>query len=121
MTQCLFIRNTHDRNGRMRLLTPRAWQFWQQQGHIVGSILRPETPLPLPAIVEACLEQAEEQADSGPHPEENEQYVAWCLLKLVEHNLAAIIIPDNPLSPQPIYSVQLPLARLTDRQVSVDS
>ena len=115
MTQCLFIRNTHDRNGRMRLLTPRAWQFWQQQGHIVGSILRPETPLPLSAIVEACLELAEEQADCGPFPEENEQYVAWCLLKLVEHDLAAIVLPTAPLTPRPIYNIALPLAQLTDR------
>ena len=115
MTQCLFIRNTHDRNGRARLLTPRAWQFWQQQGHIVGSILRPETPLPLPAIVEACLELTEEQADCGPFPEENEQYVAWCLLKLVEYDLAAIVLPTAPLTPRPIYNIALPLAQLTDR------
>jgi hypothetical protein len=115
MTQCLFIRNTHDRNGRVRVLTPAAWQFWQEHGHMVGSALRLETPLPLPAIVEACLELAEEQADCGPFPEENEQYVAWCLLKLVEHDLAAIVIPDTPITPQPIYSIQLPLARLTDR------
>ena len=115
MTQCLFIRNTHDRNGRARPLTPQAWQFWQQQGHIVGSILRPETPLPLPAIITACLELAEEQADSGPHPEENEQYVAWCLLKLVEYDLAAIVLPTAPLTPRPIYNIALPLAQLTDR------
>jgi hypothetical protein len=108
MTQCLFIRNTHDRNGRARPLSPEAWQFWQLQGGVVGSVLRHETPLPLSAIVEACLELAEEQADSGPHPEENEQYVAWCLLKLVEHDLAAIVIPEAPLTPQPIYNISLP-------------
>jgi hypothetical protein len=115
MTQCLFIRNTHDRNGRARPLSPEAWQFWQLQGGVVGSVLRPETPLPLSVIVEACLELAEEQADSGPHPEENEQYVAWCLLKLVEHGLAAIVLPTAPLTPQPIYNISLPLAQLTDR------
>ena len=115
MTQCLFIRNTHDQNGCARTLTPQAWQFWQQQGHIVGSVLRPETPLPLPDIFEACLELAEEQADCGPFREENEQYVAWCLLKLVELDLAAIVLPTVLLTPQPIYSIQLPLAQLTDR------
>ncbi len=115
MTQCLFIRNTHDQNGRARTLTPQAWRFWRQYGHMVGSALRPELPLPLPAIVEACLDLAEEQADSGPHLEENEQYVAWCLLKLVEHDLAAIVLPEAPLSPQPIYSIPMPLAALTDR------
>jgi hypothetical protein len=115
MTQCLFIRNTHDRNGRARPLSPEAWQFWQLQGGVVGSVLRHETPLPLSDIVEACLDLVEEQADSGPHLEENEQYVAWCLVKLVEYDLAAIVIPEAPLIPQPIYSVQLPLARLTDR------
>jgi hypothetical protein len=115
MTQCLFIRNTHDLNGRARPLSPEAWQFWQLQGGVVGSILRPETPLPLPAIVEACLELAEEQADCAPFPEENEQYVAWCLLKLVEHDLAAIVLPTTRLTPQPIYSIELPMARLTDR------
>jgi hypothetical protein len=115
MTQCLFIRNTHDRNGRPRPLSPEAWRFWQLQGSVVGSVLRHETPLPLSAIVEACLELAEEQADSGPHPEENEQYVAWCLLKLVEYDLAAIVIPTAPLTPRPIYNISLPMTQLTDR------
>jgi hypothetical protein len=117
MPQCLFIPNPihHDRNGRVRPLSPEAWQFWQLQGGVVGSILRHETPLPLSAIVEACLELAEEQADCAPFPEENEQYVAWCLLKLVEHDLAAIVLPTTRLTPQPIYSIELPMARLTDR------
>jgi hypothetical protein len=78
-TECHFIRTTHDRNGRARPLPPQAWQFWQQYGHIVGSVLRPETATPFSAVVEACLELAEEQADCGPYPEEDEQYVAWCL------------------------------------------
>jgi hypothetical protein len=115
MTQCLFIRNTHDRNGRARPLTSEAWQFWQLQGSVVGSTLRHETPLPLSAIVEACLDLAEEHADCGPFPEENEQFVAWCLLKLVEYDLAAIVLPTTSLAPRPIYSIELPMARLTDR------
>jgi hypothetical protein len=119
-TECHFIRATHDRNGCARTLSPQAWQFWQQYGHIVGSVLRPETATPFSAIVEACRELAEEQADCIPYPEEDERYVAWVLLKLVEHGLAAITtnpaVSTLPPTPAQLYPRCIrPLTRLIDQ------
>jgi hypothetical protein len=68
MTQCLFIRNTHDRNGRARPLSPEAWQFWQQQGHMVGSVLRHETPLPLPPSSKPAWNWPKNRPTAAPTP-----------------------------------------------------
>ena len=102
-SECHFIRTSHDHNGHFRPQPPQAYQFWQQHGHIVLSVLRSETGMPFSAIVTACRELAEEQADCTPFPEEDEKHVAWVLLKLVEHGLAAVVDP----APQPIHPPHL--------------
>ena len=92
MTQLKFIRTTHDQNGRCRPFPPEAWQFWREHGAAVGVILRPESPLTLAEIVTASREYALEYPESGAHADLTEGHVAWCLLKLCETGMAAVVI-----------------------------
>ena len=101
MTQLKFIRTTHDRNGRCQSFPPEAWQFWQEHGAAVGEALRAESPLTLTEIVTASRDYALEYPESGVYAALTEEHVAWCLLKLCEHGMAAAIIetaaPARPI------------------------
>lgn len=92
MNPLRFARTTHV-NGQMRSFPPDAWQFWYSTGGIVGELVRPETPMTLAEIAAACQEAAFDTIADGPHPEMDETYVAWCLLKLVEYGMVAPVLP----------------------------
>ena len=92
MIQLKFIRTTHDQNGRSRPFPPEAWQFWREHGAPVGDILRPETPLTLAEIITASREYALEYPESGVYANLTDEYVVWCLLKLCEAGMAAVVI-----------------------------
>jgi hypothetical protein len=92
-----FIRTTH-RNGRWLPFTPTAQAFWQQHGAVIGSLLRPEQPLTLTEIREACDEYVLEHIEDGPHPEEIPGYVTWVLVHLLHFGMAATVV-DAPTPP----------------------
>ncbi|MBP8003240.1 MAG: hypothetical protein KA314_26270 [Chloroflexi bacterium] len=91
MNPLRFARTTHI-NGRMRSFPRQAWQFWYSTGGIVGEIVRPETSMTLAEIAAACQEAAFDTIADGPHPETDEAYVAWCLLKLSEYGMVAPVL-----------------------------
>jgi len=90
--------DTHS-DGRSLPLSPEAFAFWQEHGAVIASLLRPETPLPLSAIVEAYaeyqLEHPEGGVDVGADADADEVYVAWALLKLVSYGLAQVVMPSD--------------------------
>jgi hypothetical protein len=92
-----FIRTTH-RNGRWLPFTPTAQAFWQQHGAVIGSLLRPEQPLTVAEIREACDEYVLEHIEDGPHPEANFGYVTWVLVHLLHFGLASAV-PAPPTPP----------------------
>lgn len=92
MIQLKFIRTTHDGNGRFRPFPPAAWQFWRTHGARVGVVLRSETPLTLPEIMVASQEYALEYPETGMGLALIEPYVAWCLFKLCEFGMVAIVM-----------------------------
>lgn len=90
-----FIRTTHH-HGRPRSFPVEARQFWQEHGAIVGEVLRPETPLTFAEVVTATREYALETPENGLYWTLTEEQIAWCLLKLLEHGLAAVHPPSSP-------------------------
>ncbi len=91
-----FVRTTHV-NGKMRSFPRQAWQFWYRTGGIVGELVRPETPMTLAEIAAACQESAFDTIADGDHPETNEAFVAWCLVKLMEYGMVApVLMPALP-------------------------
>ena len=101
MSTLKFIRTTHT-NGRFHQLSPDAQQFWQGIGGIIGSLLRPETPLTLSEVVTAYTEYLEEHPETTTHPT-TVPHVTWYLFQLVELDLAAIVT-TNPLTHNDAYS-----------------
>lgn len=91
MSPLRFVRTTHV-NGQMCSFPREAWQFWYSTGGIVGELVRPETPMTLAEIAAACQEAAFDTISDGPHPETNEAYVAWCLVKLIEYGMVALVL-----------------------------
>ncbi|MGB4871141.1 MAG: hypothetical protein WBP47_13895 [Candidatus Promineifilaceae bacterium] len=86
-------------DGRSLPLSPEAFAFWQEHGAVIANLLRPETPLPLSAVVEAYaeyqLEHPEGGVDVGADAGGDEVYVAWALLKLVSYGLAQVVMPSG--------------------------
>ena len=98
MNTLRFVRTTHI-NGQMRSFPRQAWQFWYSTGGIVGEMVRPEAPMTLAEIAAACQESAFDTIADGDHPETNEAFVAWCLVKLMEYGMVAPVL--TPALPQP--------------------
>ena len=94
MSTLKFIRTTHI-NGRHRPLSPDAQQFWQGIGGVIGSLLRPETPMTLPEIVTTYAEYLEEYPETTPNTIDVPR-ITWYLFQLVELDLAAIIVDRSP-------------------------
>lgn len=91
-----FIRTTHE-NGRFRHYPPEALNFWQQHGSVIGSVLRPETPLTFPELITACQEYTFEHISDGPQPETISGYVAWVLVHLMHYGMVATVqVPSAP-------------------------
>ena len=102
-----FIRTTHDAHGRARQFPEAAWRFWQENGEVVGRLLRPEVALAFDEILVAAEEYAFEYITDGPQPSADEQYLAWCLLRLVEFGMAAVIVvPPTPPELEPQQPLQ---------------
>jgi hypothetical protein len=113
-----FIRTTHDAGGQLRHFPSAAWQFWQAHGQTAGQLLRPETPLTFDEFLLAAQEQAFECITDGPQPTADAAYLAWCLLRLVEFGMAAVII-GPPTPPESTSPAQLPLAYIIPNRVTV--
>ncbi len=90
MTRVKFVRTTHA-NGRCQSQSIEAMTFWQEHGAIVGETLRSESPMTLSEIVIASQEYALEYPESSPILPLDETYIAWCLVKLLEHGLASVV------------------------------
>ena len=86
-------------DGRSLPLSPEAFAFWQEHGAVIANLLRPETPLPLSAVVEAYAEYQLEHPEGGVGADAgadvDEVYVAWALLKLVSYGLAQVVMPPG--------------------------
>ena len=88
-------------DGRSLPLSPEAFAFWQEHGAVIANLLRPETPLPLSAVVEAYAEYQLEHPEGGVDvgadagADVDEVYVAWALLKLVSYGLAQVVMPSG--------------------------
>ena len=78
-----------------RPLAPEAFAFWQEHGAVIANLLRPETPLPLSAIVEAYADYQLAHPEGGVDLAADDAYVAWVLLKLVEYGLATAVLPNG--------------------------
>lgn len=74
-----------------RSFPPEAWQFWREHGAVVGEALRPETPLTLAEIVTASREYALEGQEPGLSQILDEERIAWCLIKLLQHGMAGVV------------------------------
>jgi len=113
MNPLRFVRTTH-LNGQMRSFPRQAWQFWYSTGGVVGELVRPETPMTLAEIAAACQEAAFDTIADGPHPETDEAYVAWCLLKLSEYGMVAPVFvtprPAHGLDWNALLSTTAPIA-----------
>ena len=103
-----FIRTTHDVQGQLRHFPPPAWQFWQEHGHVAGQLLRSEEAMTFEELLLAAEEYTFEYITDGPQPTADEKYLAWCLLRLVDFGMAAVILP-SPTPPEPEPASQLPL------------
>lgn len=90
-----FIRTTHE-NGRWRSFSAEAAQFWQQHGAVIGTLLRPETPLTFEELQIAIDEYASEHVADGPHAEQNRGYVAWVLVHLLKYGLCTAVDAPPP-------------------------
>ena len=121
MSTVKFIRITQQ-NGRHQPLTPAAQRFWQGIGGLVGTILRPETPLTFTEIGTAYADYTAEDPDIAPFPFVDVPLIAWALLRLVELDLAAIVIEpphqavftgETAVPPTPLTTYQTPTAPLT--------
>ena len=92
--------DTHS-DGRSLPLSTEAFTFWQEHGAVIANLLRPETPLPLSAVVEAYAEYQLEHPEGGVDvgadagADVDEVYVAWALLKLVSYGLAQVVMPSG--------------------------
>lgn len=95
-----FIRTTHDAQGQVRHFPPAAWQFWQEHGHVAGQLLRPEEAMTFAELLITAEEHAFEFIADGPQPTADAQYLAWCLLRLVDYGMAAAVI-TSPAPPEP--------------------
>lgn len=107
-----FIRTTHDSHGQPRQFPRAAWQFWQVHGEVVGRLLRAEIALSFDEILTSAEEYAFEYITDGPQPAADEHYLAWCLLRLVEYGMAAVIVtsPTPPeLAPQQPLQYTIPI------------
>lgn len=102
-----FVRTTHV-NGHMRSFPSEAWQFWYSTGGIVGELVRPETPMTLAEIAAACREAAFDTIADSPHPETNEAFVAWCLVKLMEYGMVAPVLMPVPTTTGLCWDALLP-------------
>ena len=102
-----FVRTT-DIHGQICSFPHEAWQFWYSTGGIVGELVRPETPMTLAEIAAACQESAFDTIADGPHPEKNEAYVAWCLVKLMEYGMVAPVLMPVPTSTRLCWDALLP-------------
>jgi hypothetical protein len=79
--------------GSFRPLAPEARTFWQAHGADIAAVLRPETPLSLAEILEACAEYQLDHPEGGVGVDE--VTVAWVLLRLVECGLAQVVMPGG--------------------------
>lgn len=93
MTPNTFIRSTHE-NGRFRPYPRKAYQFWSEHGWLVGEVLRQEQGMNFEEIMKACLELLQEHTQKAPI-KINEKHIAWCLIKLIEFDMATIIRPTE--------------------------
>lgn len=99
MSYIRFIRTTHH-NGHHRSFPTEAMQFWREHGTAVGEVLRLETPLTFAEIVTASREVALEYPESGLFLTLDEEYVAWCLIRLLEYGMAGVVAePVSPAKP----------------------
>ena len=89
MSQIAFIRSTHE-DGRFRPYPTEAYQFWAEHGWLVGEVLRQEQGMCLAEIVHACTELLAEHPERVPN-QVSEKHIAWCLVKLLEFGMAAIV------------------------------
>ncbi|MFZ1398767.1 MAG: hypothetical protein WAS33_17810, partial [Candidatus Promineifilaceae bacterium] len=69
-----------------------SYQFWHAHGWIVGEVLRLEQGMTFAEIISACEEYLLEYPESSMLLSLNEQYLAWCLLKLLDYGMAVPIV-----------------------------
>lgn len=98
MSQVRFTRSTH-KNGRFRPYPTEAYQFWTDHGWLVGEVLRQEEGMRLAEIVQACTELLDEHPVREPNTV-SEKHIAWCLVKLLEFGMAAIVKSTSDDQPQ---------------------
>lgn len=91
MSQVKYVRATHE-NGRFRPFPNEAYQFWREQGWIVGEVLRLEQGMTFAEIVSACEEYLLEHPESGMLLSLNEQHLAWCLIKLLDYGMVVPVV-----------------------------
>lgn len=94
MSTTRFIRTTHN-NGQFHSFPPEAHQFWREHGVIVGEVLRLECALTFAELAAACQEQALEQVLPDTLLPQDEQHLAWVLVRLLEYGMAETV-PVKP-------------------------
>ena len=97
MSKVKYVRATHE-NGRFRPFPTEAYQFWREQGWIVGEVLRLEQGMTFAEIVSACEEYLLEHPETDMLLSLNEQHLAWCLIRLLDCGMAMpVVTPVNPV------------------------
>ncbi len=87
-------------DGRCQPFPAEAWEFWRKHGAVVGEVLRLETPLTFAEIATVSREVALEYPESGLFLSLDEEYVAWCLIRLLEYGMAGVVAePVSPAKP----------------------
>ncbi len=102
MRQVKFVRTTH-RNGRYRTFPTEALTFWREHGALVGEVLRAESPMTFAEIVTASSEYVLEYPETVPLLPLDETYIAWCLIKLLEHGMVGLAIEWLYSGTRPLY------------------
>lgn len=98
MKQVTFVRTTHE-DGRWRPFPPDACLFWREHGAVVGENLRAGTPLTFAEVVTASREYAFEYMEPDLVLKLDEAYIAWCLIKLLEHDMAGVVAVISTTEP----------------------
>lgn len=67
----------------------------------------------LAEIAAACQEVAFDTISDGPHPEMDETYVAWCLVKLIEYGMVAPVLTPTTTETGLSWDALLPASAQT--------
>lgn len=84
-----FRRNIHNEQGGEHRFSPEAMAFWRMTGAAIGRLLPSEQALTFDEVFANYQQHlAEVYPEAG---NDDEMYVAWCLVKLADYGMVTIV------------------------------